>query len=801
MAKKGKIKKIDYEAFKRGPLIFERFGREIGIRVQWEPGEYESYIANVKAKLSEVEDSINKKINQLQHILNEYDPLDLLQTSTTRNILITEDIESGERQDRLEGFTEYAQSIALSLKRKNNYKHATDKAINNFNSLIEEIFKDVYWYLAVKTGFMDKSDIEKEIRISSLSKFIFIRGDSIPEHHIEMITDLFSKCDDFLAKYFNITIAQIFQAFRIIENQVQDKIDKTQKYVELYNEIQNAFENFIKNKQIHDPKDEAKLFDEFRSSPQVSKRIGELAKKWQEAPLIAFEIKEEKDLSKNLLDLLSSQFGDNHEFLNFKKAPGWPTNDSVINERPLINIDGHYYCFLPTVLSRNIGTILESWIYKQNPSYYNGRYRKIKAEYLESESAKYLLGLLPGAELYRNLYYNIKENGNIKRVETDCLIIFDNNIFILECKAGSLSLSARRGSIDRIEKHYQDIIDNAYTQALRTKSYIENTEKPLFEYEDGSLAIEILDKKKYENIFLINTTFENLGILSTHLSSAKEMGFIKGKEWPYSVFINDLRIIYEINETPSIFIHYLKRRTRVNDYPQFRSYDELDYYMFYLREGLYFEDGRLDDKGRVSLFGYTNSLDKYYEYSAGRTSFCEKPSIKLPNSFIELVIDIENSKKYGFTSITTFLLNMSAEGIGELISNYKKICESNLKDKDGHQFTMALNDKVSLLAMGVCNYGDSSYVHSIKEYIRIKMYQTKRRICAFILKKILPNGRHEWEFEFINKEWVKDIELESKVTAFKKKKWAKFDGKEKKIGRNEECPCSSGLKYKHCCGK
>ncbi|MDE6852061.1 MAG: SEC-C domain-containing protein, partial [Lachnospiraceae bacterium] len=25
--------------------------------------------------------------------------------------------------------------------------------------------------------------------------------------------------------------------------------------------------------------------------------------------------------------------------------------------------------------------------------------------------------------------------------------------------------------------------------------------------------------------------------------------------------------------------------------------------------------------------------------------------------------------------------------------------------------------------------------------------------------------------------------------------------KEKKIGRNDPCPCGSGKKYKHCCGR
>jgi len=801
MAKKSKSKKIDYEVFRRGPLIFERFGKEIGIRVQWEPGQYENYVANVKEELPKVEISINKKIRQLKDILNKYEPLELLQTATNRNLLFTQDIEDAEQEDRLEAYAEYAQSMALSFNRKDNYKHATELIINDFDNLIKEIFEDVNWYLMITTGFMDKTETEKEIRISSLIRFLFLRGDSIPEHHIEMITELFSKCDDFFKKHLSITIAHILKAFRIIEAQIQNNIDKTRIYVQSYIEIKNDFDEFIKNRQIQDQNDEVKLFQEFRTSHSVEKRLIELGEKWQKAPLIAYEIKEEKDLSKNFLELLSAGFAENCEFFNFKKAPGWPTNNSVIYERPLINIDSRYYCFLPTVLSRNIGTILESWIYKHNPGYYNGRYRKIKAEYLESKSAKYFLGLLPGAELYRNLYYNIKENGNIKRVETDGLIIYDNNLFILECKAGSLSLSARRGSIDRIEKHYEEIIDNAYTQALRTKSYIENTEKPLFEYEDGSLAIEITDKKKYKNILLINTTFENLGVLSTHLSSAKEMGFIKGKEWPYSVFINDLRIIYELNETPSIFIHYLKRRTRANDYPQFRSFDELDYYMYYLHEGLYFEDGRLDDKSRVSLFGYTNSLVNYYEYLAGRYSFEEKPHLNIPNRIKELIIEIEKSNKYGFTSITTFLLNFSEEGMKEILKRLNSIEKRYEEDRNGHHFTMTLNDKKSMLVFGICNSQDYKYLSRIRGYCALKMYQTKRSKCVYLMKKIITDDRYDWDFEFIEKEWVYDDYLEKQLKIFKEKKWAKVGEKAKKIGRNEECPCGSGLKFKHCCGK
>ena len=41
-----------------------------------------------------------------------------------------------------------------------------------------------------------------------------------------------------------------------------------------------------------------------------------------------------------------------------------------------------------------------------------------------------------------------------------------------------------------------------------------------------------------------------------------------------------------------------------------------------------------------------------------------------------------------------------------------------------------------------------------------------------------------------------------KLTAMKRKGLEEEEGqKKKKIGRNDPCPCKSGLKYKHCCGK
>jgi uncharacterized protein YecA (UPF0149 family) len=55
---------------------------------------------------------------------------------------------------------------------------------------------------------------------------------------------------------------------------------------------------------------------------------------------------------------------------------------------------------------------------------------------------------------------------------------------------------------------------------------------------------------------------------------------------------------------------------------------------------------------------------------------------------------------------------------------------------------------------------------------------------------------------FNDQQWEYDEELEGLVRAMLE---GNNKGTEirigKKVGRNEKCPCGSGLKYKKCCGK
>ena len=50
-------------------------------------------------------------------------------------------------------------------------------------------------------------------------------------------------------------------------------------------------------------------------------------------------------------------------------------------------------------------------------------------------------------------------------------------------------------------------------------------------------------------------------------------------------------------------------------------------------------------------------------------------------------------------------------------------------------------------------------------------------------------------------QWEDILGLDKMKEIVKKYKQSKTVVKEKKIGRNEPCPCGSGKKYKHCCGR
>ncbi len=60
-------------------------------------------------------------------------------------------------------------------------------------------------------------------------------------------------------------------------------------------------------------------------------------------------------------------------------------------------------------------------------------------------------------------------------------------------------------------------------------------------------------------------------------------------------------------------------------------------------------------------------------------------------------------------------------------------------------------------------------------------------------------AKAQWLYEL--PQWERLLSAERRKELYRQQKSSTTVVKGKKIGRNEPCPCGSGKKYKHCCGK
>ena len=322
-------------------------------------------------------------------------------------------------------------------------------------------------------------------------------------------------------------------------------------------------------------------------------------------------------------------------------------------------------------------------------------------------------------------------------------------MFIIEAKAGKYSTLAKRGDLQGMKGDILKLIDSAYNQALRTKQYINNIPEPVFKYEDGSIAVTLKDKEKYKNIYLLNITLQNLAQLATRLNSLKSFNLIEGKEWLWSVFINDLRVISELIEFPSEFLHFLQRRIKVNDYPQFYTTDELDFLMVYFREGLYFEDGILQNLNRYIPSAYTEDLDKYYDCIAGRVSSGKKPRLRISEEYKNLITEIEFTGKDRFTKVTTTLLDCDGKTQKEILDNLNKVLNISKRENRDDDFTMYF-DGLGLMFLVSTNRKPESW-DELDRHCRLKMYQTKFDEWILIIVCVDEKGKRSLDFKIYNK--------------------------------------------------
>lgn len=398
-----------------------------------------------------------------------------------------------------------------------------------------------------------------------------------------------------------------------------------------------------------------------------------------------------------------------------------------IRRRPLLaDGEGNYILVSHLALFWALRPALEGAL-KNGPRWH--RYERARSALVERSALRYLSAALPGARAYEDVSYSLAKNGEKVEYEIDGLVILDTVMFVVEGKSSPLGSASRRGAPLRLRSQLEEILVKAANQAERARQALKERGVS-FRTRDGGV-IEI--PEQVSEIFPIVVTLENFSELTTMIWELEETGLLPEETpTPWALSLYELELICDLTEYPAMLIHFLRRRARLNELRRVRASDELDWWMHYLEQGLFFEEDleAEPDLDGIFLLSQTDALDAYYLWRRGhRTKKAKKPRQRLPGALRSLLDALRDSALPGHVEASVALLEFNGQGRREFPRSFKRIRETTRADGEFHDLSITISGRASLGITCLTAPGSDrgELEQRLAFLVRVKKHQTRLR--------------------------------------------------------------------------
>ena len=791
-------------SIKLGPLTASEIGNDIVFESKWDdPSKHAEFIAEWVASRPKIKAEIDDKISRAIQIVVDHDPIHLLSFVSFEFAFDKVD-QSGELEPAQDFIAEYALGLCSAFPFTSARESPSEQVLTEFGELLRSIFMNASMYFGIELAAADADRRPfVDLRVQALLKFLFQRGDTHRYYQYDFIRNLYGAHDGFFRHHFRATLNEALAEIKRIAESAQLKWARQQQAV---GKLMRATE--LVADAVRDGVIAAQSIEDIRRQahelPEIKKVLPDpsaLVESLQENP---FEIDIDSPQQREILERLSIGFGDNQEFATFEKSPGWPTNSGRHTTHPVIKNKDRYYAFVPQMVWRNLRQIFDGWIETTDSSYFKDTVFHPKKEtgrsrWLERESVDLFRRLLPGCRIYQNVFYDEKlPTGEVKQREIDALIEFDGNVLIVSAKSGEWSIAARRGAPGSMAEEITQLLVEGFEQGWAAKRYIETNGKACFTNDHGVPQITFDATTTARAIYVVNVTLSPLGPVGIQLNALKKAGLLAANDSAWSVFVNDLRAIADLCASPSEFLFYLQRRLRFNLFEQLHGADELDLFGYFLDQGLFFDEERLKGVSRFSIGPNTEKLDRYFDALEKSAGEALKPALAISSDFRDLIRAIERTNCDGFSEITLHLLNLDGVYHEQINTNIASLRQKVKDDEASHHATIVVGQD---LGVTIELRSAGARQEHLEKYCVLKKYQLKvpKWMCISVAANFQPSPDDRSKI-FIG-DWVFDPTLEAALEKFREHKLKRATASGRKIGRNEQCPCGSGLKYKNCCGR
>ena len=506
------------------------------------------------------------------------------------------------------------------------------------------------------------------------------------------------------------------------------------------------------------------------------------------------------------LDILSYEIGENSfsvEEISFEKLYEL---HKEINRKPLIKLNGMYYYTSMHRLLDNLDRIILKDLYKRNKKDIELIKRKT-SENCEELVGKYIRNIIPASEVLTSNYYKIGK----KTCENDVLIMFDKYLFIIEVKSGSFTPDVAMNNMKSHLVSLKKLVEDADSQTNRFMEKLEK-QKKLEIYESNiknSPLKKVINMADYNEIFKMVITLEGFNEIEAR---ADKVGILNLNKDIIVCSLDDLKVYSDyFQNNPTQFLHYMTYRRLATHSIGIELNDELDHLDLYIEYNCYpitaknFMNERKNIKN-IFWEDLRRDLDLYYRGRyIGENYIVEKPVQAIPMRLNEIIQYTNNNPNLKNITAIGCLLDMSGNEKENLFNNIE-MCINHYINTKKVKYAF-INNKSGRLIVLCCIVDNTNYdINVVYDdiYANMKITKSNQANLFFLFynkDKLLTNIRYVLLTE--NDERYKSSTIQVIVEKIKENRFNKRINQNgrRKIGRNELCPCGSGIKYKKCCGR
>jgi preprotein translocase subunit SecA len=514
-----------------------------------------------------------------------------------------------------------------------------------------------------------------------------------------------------------------------------------------------------------------------------------------------FDVGKNTVLPKAMLDALSYSPGEDTEFFAPGDFAGWPLRIWPIMRRPFIRLNGSTYCFDLFSLFDNIYRVLRRSVVELEPAYkesWNDGQKAIS----EQLPFAYLTRLMPGARVYRPVYYKWKIDGRQAQWhEADGILIYEDHLFVVEVKGGAFTYTSPANDLNAHLVSLRTLLQAPARQGGRFVEFLESA--PEVSIADaGHNEIAKMRRCDFRHVTVCTITLDAFTALAARAQHLTPLGIDVGKRalWPLS--LDDLRAYADLFDNPLIFLHFVEMRVRAGLSKKVDLNDEMDHFGMYTKENNYtqFAEELSENADKMQFDGYTKPVNDYFgDVLVGNSP--PKPRQKMPHRVAEIIDLLGASNEPHRAELSSFILDGAGDWRDTLASSIDNALKENRELKRARPLSSYGGMEMTQF---VWSPDAPRNAEGAVEHTRVVMLadnKTDRRLVEFEYDKDGKLfGAH---FRHVTLVGVPDAEIERlrvQGLALQQRRIENARAKGK-IGRNDPCPCGSGKKWKKCHGQ